>query len=405
MHFSSVFFTTGGNNLMHLFVRLLGLFLCFVAFGCASAPEVKEPPVFYPPPPDLPRIQFLTSLSSGNDIEPDRSGFERFVTGAKEKLRRLDKPYGIASTKGKIYVCDTNATVMVFDLENKKYGSLAGAQGLGVLTQPLNISIDGAGNKYVSDPIRGQVVMFDRNDFYVRAFGTPDWWKPVNAAAFEDMLYVADARNGEIKVVEIQSDVLVRSIGKQPGEMGALAMPTNLTFDREGYLYASDAGRFQVLKLDRDGNIRRVTGKVGKKPGFFARPRGVATDHEGRLYVVDAAFDNVQVFNSDGSLLMYFSQAGKKGGDLYLPAQVAIDYENVPYFQKYADPNFEIEYLILVTSQFGDRFVNVFGFGRERGRDYLSDDAIKQELNVKIRKLEAEDKAKKGNQNDQEKSE
>lgn len=380
---------------MHLFVKALCLLFCFIVVGCASAPASKEPPVFYPPPPDLPRIQFLTSLSSADDIEPDKSGFERFVTGTKEKLRRLDKPYGIASSKGKIYVCDTNATVMVFDLENKKYAPLPGAQGLGVLTQPLNISIDGAGNKYVSDPIRGQVIMFDRNDFYVKAFGTPDWWKPVNAAAYEDMLYVADAKNGEIKVVELQSGTLVRSIGREGGEMGNLAMPTNLAFDREGYVYVSDAGRFQVLKLDRDGNIRRVTGKVGKKPGFFARPRGVSTDQQGRLYVVDAAFDNVQVFNKDGSLLMYFSQAGKKGGDLYLPAQVAVDYENVPYFQKFADPNFEIEYLILVTSQFGDRFVNVFGFGKERGKTYPSDDKIKAELDVKVKKLEEEDKAKK----------
>ena len=163
----------------------------------------------------LPRIQFLTSLSSADDIEPDKTGFERFVTGTKEKLRRLDKPYGIASQKGKIYVCDTNATVMVFDLEKNKYGPLAGAQGLGVLTQPLNISVDGAGNKYVSDPIRGQVIMYDRNDFYVKAFGTPDWWKPVNAAAFEDMLYVADSKNGEVKVVEIKSGTLVRSLGNK----------------------------------------------------------------------------------------------------------------------------------------------------------------------------------------------
>ena len=372
----------------------------YVSFSALSLSDArlrqlsKEPPVFYPPPPDLPRIQFLTSLSSADDIEPDKTGFERFVTGTKEKLRRLDKPYGIASQKGRIYVCDTNATVMVFDLEKNKYGPLAGAQGLGVLTQPLNISIDGAGNKYVSDPIRGQVIMYDKNDFYVKAFGTPDWWKPVNAAAFEDMLYVADAKNGEIKVVEIKSGTLVRSLGKQGGDTGTLAMPTNLAFDREGYFYVSDAGRFQVLKLDRDGNIRRVTGKVGKKPGFFARPRGVTTDHEGRLYVVDAAFDNVQVFNKDGSLLMYFSQAGKKGGDLYLPAQVAVDYENVPFFQKYADPSFEIEYLILVTSQFGDRFVNVFGFGKERGKSYPSDDVIKEEMRVKVKKIEEEDKAK-----------
>jgi DNA-binding beta-propeller fold protein YncE len=363
--------------------------------GCAaSAPKIQKAPVFYPPPPDLPRIQFLTSLSGSKDVESKTSSFERFVTGEKEAQRRLNKPYGLAVQKGKIYVCDTNATLMVFDLEKSTFGPLHGAQGLGMLTQPQNISIDSAGNRYVADPVRGQVVMFDKNDFYVKAFGTSDWWKPVSAAVFEGSLYVSDMKNNEIKVVDLQTGNLLRGLGQREGNGGVLGMPANLVINQEGYLFVSDAGRFQVVKLDRDGNIRQTMGQLGSQPGYFARPRGIAFDREGRFYVVDAAFDNVQVFNKDGGLLLFFGKAGRKDGDLFLPAQVAIDYENIPYFQKFADPSFEIEHLIFVTSQFGERLVNVYAFGRERGKEYPSDEKLREELKAKLQKLVEQEKEK-----------
>jgi hypothetical protein len=64
---------------------------------------------------------------------------------------------------------------------------------------------------------------------------------------------------------------------------------------------------------------------------------------------------------------MYFGQAGSSTeGELYLPAAVKVDYDNVSLFQKKAAPGFKIEYLILVTSQFGDRKISVYGFGSRK---------------------------------------
>ena len=49
-------------------------------------------------------------------------------------------------------------------------------------------------------------------------------------------------------------------------------------------------------------------------------------------------------------------------GQLVLPAGVAVDYEDVKYFAKYVAPGYRCDYLILVTSQFGDNKVSVFGY-------------------------------------------
>jgi hypothetical protein len=92
--------------------------------------------------------------------------------------------------------------------------------------------------------------------------------------------------------------------------------------------------------------------------------------------VTDASFGNVQVFNQDGRLLMFFGEGGDKPGGFMLPAKVAIDYDDVQYFEKLAEPNFQVEYVLLVTSQFGNHLVNVLAFGKEKGKQYPTDDEL-----------------------------
>ena len=131
------------NFFSRLYFSSLFLFSLFLLTAClTTSPQNKQKDaIFYPQPPELPRLQFLKSFSGAKDIEPDKSAFESFVTGNPEKRMRLDKPYGIAMHDGKMYVSDTNATVMIFDFKTKKFERLEGAKGLGSLVQPINISI------------------------------------------------------------------------------------------------------------------------------------------------------------------------------------------------------------------------------------------------------------------------
>ncbi len=352
--------------------------------GCAAPVRKKEAAVYFPPAPELPRVQFLVAYNGLKDIE-EQSAFNRFVVGEVQDVK-LDKPYGVAMYDGRIYVCDTNDSVVVFDLKNKSYSSLKGATGPGRLVQPTNISVEPDGTKFVADPARGQVVVFDRNDDYAGAFGEPGSWRPVDAVPFEKRLYVADIQNGLVKVFDRETGQMVKTIGDKGEPSQRIDRPTNLAFDREGNLYVTDIGRFQVVKFDRDGHFQSTFGRAGDSPGHFARPKGIAVDHDGRLFAVDAAFNNVQIFNRDGRLLMFFGGGGDKPGDLVLPAKVALDYDDVPYFQQYVEPGFEVEYLVLVTSQFGSRMVNVLAYGKEKGKPYPKDEEILKQIEEQKKK-------------------
>ncbi|HUM00672.1 MAG TPA: hypothetical protein VL084_00175, partial [Thermoanaerobaculia bacterium] len=344
-------------------------------------------PVFFPSSPEPPRVQYLTYFTGSKDIE-EQSGFDKFVVGEKRDLK-VDKPYGVALFEGKLYVCDTNSGVVVFDLVKKSFDRLQGAVGPGALQQPLNIAIESDGTKYVTDPVRGQVVVFDRKDVYLRAYGITGAWRPVDAVPFEDRLYVADAANGLVRVFDKATGETLRTIGDKGEPEERLGRPTNLAFDADGFLYVSDFGRFQVVKYDRDGHYRSTIGKLGDNLGHFARPKGIAFDRDGRLYAVDAAFNNVQVFNKDGRLLMFFGSAGEKPGDLLLPAKVTIDYDNLRFFESYVAPGFQVHHLILVTAQFGPRRVNVFAAGQAKGMKYPTDAELLKEIDG-LRKKELE---------------
>jgi len=380
--------------------RTAGLLLALsFIVGCA-APAPKREEVFFPEPPDLPRLQYLTSYTGTRDIE-EQTGFMTFVAGEVPKVG-VDKPYGVAVYDGKIYVCDTNATVVIFDFNKKTFEPLAGTIGPGKLLQPLNISIDKEGYKYVTDVARGQVVIFDKNDAYVRTVGVPTTWKPTDAVRYEDRLYVTDIKGGEVVVFDLRTLEVVKKIGRSGEKDDWLDMPTNLAFDVDGYLYVSDVGRFQILKYDRDGHLLSKLGKLGDNVGNFARPRGIALDKDKRLYVVDAAFNNVQIFDKEGKTLTFFGGPGPKRGNLLLPAKVAIDYENLKYFEKFVSPTFEPEYLVVVTSQFGPSRVNLFAFGKQKGVKYPTEAEEIQKLKEKVEKFLRENPEKAAPETDRE---
>jgi sugar lactone lactonase YvrE len=332
--------------------------------GCTSTKAPPKTFTLFPPPPDEPRVQFLTGFTSDADL--GRSGsFVDFVTGKPTGPNPLIKPYGLALQDGKLYVCDTMASsIQVFDLARKRSRYMV-TRAEGRLQTPINISVDSSGTRYVADTGRNQVVMYDKDDNYLGAIGTLDEMRPSDVGITADRLYITDLKNHCVQVYDKANRKKLFSIPRDSNAAeGRLFSPTNLALDPEhNRLLVSDIGSFTVLVYDLEGKFLLTIGRQGVAPGLFARPKGVTVDHEGRAYVVDAATQVVQVFDTDGKLLMFFGQPGASTrGELYLPAAVKINYDSVSLFQNDVAPGYKLDHLILVTSQFGDPKVNVYGF-------------------------------------------
>ena len=322
---------------------------------------------FYPLPPDLPRLQFLASFSTPLDVSAGKSAFRDFVCGGKSKEGHLvNKPYGLAVQKGAIFVVDSRGGGWCFlDLAGRK-SRLVRPGGGGTLKKPINISIDDDGTHYVTDSEREQVLVYDASNKFLRAFGKPGQFRPVDVAIRGDRLYVTDVAHHQVHVLDKATGEILNSFGEAGSEPGQLFHPTNLSFAPDGTLYVVDTTNFRVQQFTAEGEYIRGFGGAGSAPGTFTRPKGIAIDHDGNAYVVDAAFENVQIIAPDGGALMFFGASGAERDSINMPTVVKIDYDNVPYFEKYFSPDFDVEYLVLVASQFGINKVTVFGFGSLR---------------------------------------
>jgi DNA-binding beta-propeller fold protein YncE len=344
---------------------VVGLFASSVAYSQSSGDG--DTPLFYPPSPNPPRIQYLTKFSSAYDVSTKSSKkFRDFVFGGEENEEQaLTKPYGAAIHEGAIYVVDTRgAGYVVFDVANGEYRKVSGG-GNGAMKKPINITIDDDGTRYVTDTDREVIIVFDANDRFVRTLGTSGQFRPIDTAIVGDRLYVTDLMNQKVHVLDKNTGDTLFTFGKPGTRPGQLAHPTNLALGPDNTIYVSDTTNFRIQQFTLDGEHIRELGQVGTGAGQFARPKGVAVDKDSILYVVDAAFQNVQMFDKQGRTLMFFGGAGKGRGGMELPTVVKIDYDNVEYFQKFVADGFEIEYLILVVNQFGLNKLQVFGFGSE----------------------------------------
>lgn len=347
------------------FIRYFSV--CFVALFFTSCVTQQKKSngnhTFFPPAPDEPRIQFLTSFSSENDLA-QQNKFTEFVVGEERIHRPIWKPYGITITKGKAYVCDTQPKNLgIIDLAKGRFNYLK-PDDRGAFKMPINVAVDSDGTRFVTDTVRGQVLVFNAANQYVAEIGKPGEMKPCGLALAGDRLFVSDLANHCVRVFHKASREALLAIPRDDQDHKTkLFSPTNLALDKNGNLYVSDSGGFSIKVFDANGAYLRTIGEVGLKPGRFALPKGVGVDREGRVYVVDAATSVVQLFDKDGQLLMYFGEPQSSGpGALYLPAGLAIDYENVGLFQKFVAPGYKADFLIFVTNQAGPQKVSVFGF-------------------------------------------
>lgn len=356
----------------------IGLFalILILTHGCGpSGQTAKTEPgkavksagdyVFYPPLPNTPRFQYLTTFSNSKDIQKNQSKFFKFVAGdEQEKPKDIAKAYGVDALDGVIYVCDISGkAVVTLDLKKQAFGFL-GTKGGGRLSKPVNLKIDKENRLvYVADIGRKQVLVYSLPDGrYIRAYGKQGDFDPSDVDFSADKVFVCDVKGHQVHVLDKDSGETLYKIGKPGSAEGELFHPSNICIKNDT-LYVSETNNFRVQLFTLEGKSIGTIGSIGDRPGNFSRPKGIDVDDDGRLYVVDAAFGNVQVFNNQHKLLLFMFGAGPGKENIHLPAGVAVDYGNVNYFKKYLSPKFEAQYLLYVTSNFGPNKVNVYAFG------------------------------------------
>ncbi len=344
---------------------LVGVLLGCGLVGCrgGETAPLNVNPVFFPPPPERPRLQFLTSFSGAKDLgAPGPSGFEKFVLGETQQQEAIVTPYGLAIFDGKVYVCDVGRRrVVVLDLKGRSFGYLTDDRRL---MNPVNIYITSDGTKYVADPTAGAVFVFDRGDTLQAILGKEAQISPIDVAVRDAYCYVTDFTSNQVVVLDKETGQEVRRIGEQGDGEQQFKFISDLTFGPKGNLYVTDKVKAKIFEFDASGDFKRTFGRLGDNIDELVRPKGVAVDRSGRIWVVDASTEVAKIYDAQGRLLLFFGLPGNEPGMMNLPAQIVLDYDNVDSFERYAVEGAKIEFLVLVSNQYGPNKVSVYGFGQ-----------------------------------------
>jgi DNA-binding beta-propeller fold protein YncE len=301
-----------------------------VAGGCATAPKPVD--LVWPLPPDTPRIRYLGSISSLEEMGV--SGWTRMkgVVFGAEPIRKLTKPYGIVvDSLGRLYISDTGARIVfVFDFaasrEDEKVAFI-GMKKPGRIGRPVGLAVDKHDNLYVGDALGKKIVVYGPDHEFLTAMGRDSGLeRPAGIAVDSERrrLYAVDVASHDVKVFDLDGKFLFSFGGRGVGD-GQFNYPTNAALDSKGRVLVVDSMNNRVQIFDGEGKFIGKFGQIGRVAGSFARPKGIALDSDGNIYVVDAAFDNVQIFSADGELLLGFGEFGSGPGAFQLPAGIHID--------------------------------------------------------------------------------
>jgi DNA-binding beta-propeller fold protein YncE len=315
-------------------MRLLKLFILFGLFvlslmACAAPPPEKKPvELYWPLPPDKPRIKFIASYHSERDLKPPARWLEALV--GPDRTKALRRPYfALSDDEGNIYVSDPEqSAVFKFEIKKKRVSIFA------QLAVPLGMDIiHSKGILLVADGKAKVVYGFRLRDGSPAMGISSKFKRPVAVRVDEKnrRIYVADSARSDIQVFDLNGRY-VSTIGRRGMGKGEFLLPLGIDVDSKGRIYVADAFNYRVQVLDKDGNYITTIGYgIGRKWGNFDKLKSVALDSEDHIYALDASHSNVQIFDIDNNLYMFFGSPGSREGQFFIPTGIYIDDKDYIY--------------------------------------------------------------------------
>jgi len=224
----------------------------------------------------------------------------------------------------------------------------------------------------VADPTAGAVFVFDAGNGLAAILGKELRISPIDVTVRGPYCYVTDFASNRVVVLDKTTGKEIRRMGEQGEGEKQFRLISDLAFGPDGDLYVTDKLKGRIFDFDPSGNLKRTIGRLGDSIDELVRPKGIAVDRDNRIWVIDAGVslspstwstEVAKIYDQQGRLLLFFGRPGNEPGNMNLPAKIILDYDHVDLFTQHAVRGARIEFLVFVSSQYGPRKVNVYGFG------------------------------------------
>ena len=329
---------------------------------------LQADPVYFPPPPASPHVVHLKSFNRLHDLVRARPGLLEVLRGGALSPH-VGTPGGVAYRDGHLYICDTDADVVHdWDLATGTAKSL-GHSGEIILSKPVAVAVDEAGNVYVADTGRGEVVAFHTADGSPTEQFRPsdrEHYAPVSVAVAGAELFVADIASHRIDIFSTDDPSQIESFGGVGSKPGRFYFPMGVEITAAGRIFVSDMMNARVQVLDDGHEPVLSMGGAGNRYGDMGKPRHLAVGPDGVIFVADVEFGHVHLFNAQGQLLMLLGGPEDQPGGTPMPVGVAIA-PTLPYpLTALVPDDFRAAYYLFVTNSIGTKRVSLFAVGSAR---------------------------------------
>jgi len=271
-----------------------------------------------------------------------------YVADAANHLIRKVTPKGEVSTLAGNY-----AATGSFACDSRIHPGFADGQGrIAQFHYPTSITIDAAGNLYVTDAANHRIrkvtpegevstLTGGKRGFADGRGSVAQFNYPAGIAIdAEGNLYVTDRGNSRIRKVTPEGEVSTLAGGEQgfadgQGSVARFHHPEGIAIDAAGNLYVADHRNHRIRKVTPEGEVSTLAGDIegfADEQGRFAGPSGIAVDATGNLYVTDMGNHRICKITPKGEIStlagngeLGFADGEGSAAQFRMPSGIAID--------------------------------------------------------------------------------
>ncbi|CAH3162955.1 unnamed protein product [Pocillopora meandrina] len=187
----------------------------------------------------------------------------------------------------------------------------------------FGIAVNTIGNIAVIDIGKNCAYIFDKNGQCQRKIGLEQFRDPLGVTYLnDDEILIADAGNGRIQQINIQTGTVVKTLGRAGVEKKEFHIPCDVCLDEERRIVVTEFWNSRIQVMSPEGETISIFGNIG--PEKLNKPKS-CFPYKDKFFISDSGNHCIKAFDKSGTFLHKFGKQGNQDGQFDNPYGLLID--------------------------------------------------------------------------------